>query len=192
MTNTLEIAAVVSQSRSTCAILEELLQNLGIKIQSFTELESAQKLLSNLEVHLVIYDSEQPERDVDLVHSLRNVPSLERVPFLVLTNGAPSQRLVDLAHSGADAFVEKKDIQNALAAQVICMSRKQRPGDLDDLKAKLGQLKHELGNALTTIDGKCLRLERASPEFAANETFQQLRQDFEKVKDVARKCGELI
>jgi DNA-binding response OmpR family regulator len=192
MSNALEYAAVVSPSKSTCALLEEFLQKLGVKTQSLPDLESARKLLSNIEVQLVIYDSDQPERDIDLIHSLRNMPSLERVPFLALIDEVQAPSLLELARAGTDAFVEKKDIQRTLPAQIICLSRKQRVGDLDELKTKLGQLKHELGNALTTIDGKCLRLERSSPEFAANETFQQLRQDFERVKNVARKCGELI
>ncbi len=99
---------VVDDDPVFCSIVEEMLRRQGYQSSIVYSVPEAIELLQNQVPDLVLTDIMMPEQDgLELVRSLREDPSLARIPTVVVSARTMADGQRAALEAGADEFIGK-------------------------------------------------------------------------------------
>jgi DNA-binding NarL/FixJ family response regulator len=191
---------IVDNSRAFTAGLKSLLGELeSTKIHLFHEAQSALDYMSQNIPDILITDFEiSGMHGRDFILSVRSDSKLSEMPILVLTGSEDVETKALCIGIGADAFAVKSDVRNTLIPQLFALARLRETYKgasaglkLEAVKSLVGTYKHELGNALTIIDGKLRKLIRTNPELEENPDMKSLTNAVDRIHLTLTKLNDL-
>lgn len=100
---------VVDDDPANCEMLIDMLEPLGLPVETAANGASALQLLSqNIPFGLVLMDKRMPEMDgYEAIRCLRTIPGREKTPVLVVTASGAADELELAQAAGADGYISK-------------------------------------------------------------------------------------
>lgn len=134
------------------------LSNAGYDFCEASNSESAQQVLANQEIDLVLLDWMLPGLSgVDLARKLKREPETKKLPIIMLTAKGEERDLIRGLDSGADDYIIKPFSTQELLARIRALLRRVDEKTSDEI-LEVDGLKLDIETHRVTVDGNAVEL----------------------------------
>lgn len=143
---------LVEDNNRIAELIGTALRRVGIEVDEFGDMESAQQAIKTCDYTMLILDRELPDGDgLQLIRKLR--ASQKQIPCLMLTARDAVHDRIEGLESGADDYLSKPFSIDELVARVRALMR--RPHALQELTPRFGDIEFDR-NGTSLLCGSCM------------------------------------
>lgn len=195
---------LVDESPSFLAGLRDLFEPYACKVEMFTNPEKALDSLSSCQPDVLITSLEMKTLSgLELLTHIHYKHTLPFFPIIVLTEqhdpDTLPDTLIEVLLGGASDLISKNTlVRPLLLAKILAMKRlKLLHQELTEtkqvraIKTLIGTYKHEFGNAIAILEGRCQQIVKKNPNLKHTTELQSIEKTVVRLIDTLKKLDQL-